>query len=30
MEEVKQISKEQHSENADRLNITQYEEHFSI
>jgi hypothetical protein len=30
MEEVKQISKEQLTENADRLNVTQYEEHFSI
>ena len=30
MEEVKQISKEQLTENADRLSVTQYEEHFSI
>lgn len=30
MEEVKRISKEQLTENADRLNVTQYEEHFSI
>jgi regulator of RNase E activity RraB len=30
MEEVKQISKEQLTENADRLSVTQYEEHFAI
>jgi hypothetical protein len=30
MEEVKRISKQQLTENADRLNVSQYEEHFSI
>jgi hypothetical protein len=30
MEEVKQISNKQLTENADRLDVTQYKEHFSI